>query len=84
MLTTSLLLQLAIAVVPVVGLVVLAVDQLSSKKSFTVRTVVKVMGLTLLPAVTILGIQGLLDSPVVSGFLGTVFGYVLANLVSRD
>lgn len=84
MLTATQMIQLAVAAVPIVGLIVLAIDKLSSQKSITIRTVVEVMGLTLLPAVVILGMQDLLTSPMVTGFLGLTFGFVLAKLVPKN
>lgn len=84
MLTLSHLIQIAVALVPVVGLLVLAADRMSSQKSVTMNTIIKVIALSLLPAITIVAMHGLLTSPVVVGFLGIMTGFVLANLVSGD
>lgn len=84
MLTATQTIQLSVAAIPIVGLIVLGIDQLSSQKSITMRTVVKVMGLSLLPSIIILGMQGLLSSPMVTGFVGLTFGFVLARLVYRN
>lgn len=84
MLSPTQMLQLAVALIPVVGLLVLAVDRMSSQKSITMRTSIKVMGFTLVPAIIILGMQGLLQNPIVAGFTGVLMGFVLGNLVSGD
>lgn len=84
MFTAAQLVQLALATFPLLGMLVLAVDRMSSKKSITTRTVIKAMGLTVVPSIVILAMQGLLMNPVAGSFLGVLVGFVLANLVSSD
>ncbi|MFB6138694.1 MAG: hypothetical protein ABEJ42_10240 [Halobacteriaceae archaeon] len=76
--------QLALAGIPLVGAFVLAVDRLSSQRSIGTRTVLKVLALSLIPAVVILGLAGALRSPVIAGLLGLFSGFVLARLVPTD
>lgn len=84
MFTATQLLQISVALIPMVGLLVISIDRMSSQKSITMRSIIKVMGLALVPAIVILALQGLFSSPMVSGFFGLMAGFILANLVASD
>lgn len=78
------LLEVTATLIPIAGLVVLAIDRMTSNQSVTSRTIAKVLGLSVPPMLIVFGLRGLLTSPVATGFLGTLVGFVLGVLISPD
>lgn len=79
-------LVIVIAIAPILAMVELA-DKWTDGETegeVDVRTIHKVIGLTLVPAIGIMVMTSSWTNPVVTGFLGALTGYVLGQITYFD
>lgn len=78
------LLLFTVAVIPLIAMYIIAKGKIGGEGGIGVRTVHKIVGTLLVPAIVILAVEGMLDDSAVTSFLGLILGYTLGQIAYSD
>jgi hypothetical protein len=76
--------ELICAVTVPVGLLAIIINRIWLRKSLTVRTIQLVSLIVVLPLMTILSLEKILDGSAIAALLGALVGYLFSNIGRYD